>query len=390
MQEREGTRSCLVTHLISLKPNCCLSLLTLCSVDHKVIRELTNGNLVLATQQDDELHNVLETYKERSGNQPSIYARVRVSRSGSAMSVDDAQRLVRWLRRYVSEDPAIVQDDLCQSVMWRVDREYSKHWHRESTNTGSRRSLLSKSGTQSEDRVQVLKKFCSQLQAQCEASGDSSLLPRPLLYVGYALRADNRQWQHEACGASSNWLASLVQATCNVLWGRGAYRMHIFVVCLLCEEDQGPVAEMLLTRVPGAYYHGGSGFCIDIAGKSMESIHFRKLTHKEARNRWAEFDEWVDQNTPRNKNWEAEAAVAAAEAEARRQRGESREKVLNERAERFLGGSAMCVELRSNPAWSTLPTEIKNDMEDVERIVQRFGEAVKQEEEREKASESGG
>jgi transketolase len=122
----------------------------------------------------------------------------------------------------------------------------------------------------------------------------------------------------------------------------------------------------------------------------MESIHFGKLTHKEARNRWAEFDEWVDQNTPRNKNWEAEAAVAAAEAEARRQREESREKVLNERAEKLLGGSAMCVELRSNPAWSTLPTEIKNDMEDVERIVQRFGEAVKQEEEREKAAESGG
>ncbi len=102
--------------------------------------------------------------------------------------------------------------------------------------------------------------------------------------------------------------------------------MHFFVICLLSEEPQGPVAEMLLTRVCGAYYHGGSGFCIDIAGKSMESIHFRKLSHVEASNRWAEFDAWVEDNTPVNENWNAQAAVMDTQAERKKSRRVEREK----------------------------------------------------------------
>lgn len=289
------------------------------------------------------------------------------------MSVRDALRLVKWLRRYMPEDQAIVGNDKGQRAIWRIDREFSKRWNRENTNTGSRRSLMSKSGLRSGDRVKVLKKFCDQLQTRCEASGGARLLSRPLLYVGYALRADHRQRQHDACGSSSNWLASLVQATCNVLWGRGAYRMHFFVICLLSEEDQRPVAEMLLTRVPGAYYHGGLGFCIDIAGKSMESIHFRRLSYEEARDRWADFGEWVEKHTPVQQNWAAETAVVAAQEEARRLRKEEHEEALKVEANEFLEPYALCEELRADPGRSSDP-QIKADVEHLERQILRFQE----------------
>ena len=295
------------------------SYLTLCSMDKKVIGELTYGNLALAVQRDSELRERLEKYKERSKQQPSIYARVHVSQDGSAMSVRDARRLVKWLQRYASEDLRIVQHEKCRMAFWRIDREFSKRWSRENTDAGHRRSLMSKSGERSDDRLKVIKKFTDQLHARCQAAEEDSLLSPPLLYIGYALRADNRQRQHEACGSSSNWLASLVQAMCNVLWGRGKYLMQFFVICPLSEEPQGPVAEMLLTRVTGAYYHGGTGFCIDIAGKSMESIHFNKLSHMQARDRWAEHDQWVEDNTPVNENWDVQSALLEEEDKGERE-----------------------------------------------------------------------
>lgn len=66
-------------------------------MDKKVIGELTYGNLALAVQRDDELRDRLEKYQERSKLQPSIYARVHVAEDGSAMSVQDAMRLIKWL-----------------------------------------------------------------------------------------------------------------------------------------------------------------------------------------------------------------------------------------------------------------------------------------------------
>ena len=214
--------------------------------------ELTYGNLALAVQRDSELRERLEKYKERSKQQPSIYARVHVSQDGSAMSVQDALRLVKWLRRYAFEDLRVVQHEKWRKAFWLIDPEFSKRWSRENTDAGHRRSLMSKSGERSDDRLKVIKKFTHQLYARCQTVDEDSLLSPPLLYIGYALRADSRQRQHEACGSSSNWLASLVQAMCNVLWSRGNYLMQFFVICPLNEEPQGLVAEMLLVGVTGA------------------------------------------------------------------------------------------------------------------------------------------
>jgi hypothetical protein len=83
---------------------------------------------------------------------------------------------------------------------------------------------------------------------------------------------------------------------CNVLFGGGFYKMNL--ICLLAEARQGTVAEMLLTRMSGAYYNTGGGFCIDVAGKSMESLHFKELSSDEATDRWNELFDWVELHTP--------------------------------------------------------------------------------------------
>lgn len=308
-----------------------LSYLTLSCMHHRVIHELTYGNLFLAAEADAELKGLLEKYHERSKVQPIIYARVHVTNNGNAMSVQDALRLVKWLRRYVSEDSEVVKHEKCQKAFWLVDREFSKRWKREDTGQGFRRFLATKSDVRSKDRVEVLRKFSERLEARCNAIGDmDGVLSPPLQYIGYAARGDIRQRQHEACGSSSNWLASLVQSLCNKVWGRDRFRMHFFVICPLSEEAQGPVAEMLLTRVPGAYYHGGGGFCIDIAGKSMESIHFSKLSPAQRRDRWTEYAVWVDENTPLATNWDAQELLIEEERAQKKAQKKERKKARKE------------------------------------------------------------
>lgn len=157
--------------------------------------------------------------------------------------------------------------------------------------------LVSAKQTRVQSRVDNVEMFSRQLLARCDMSDDQGTPLKPLSYIGYAAGADQRKRQHEACGSSSNWLATLVQAICNVLWGQGRFQMHFMVVCLLSSDGQGMIAEMLLTRIAGAYYNVGGGFCIDVAGKSMESLHFASLTHHQNVDKWNELSEWNSINT---------------------------------------------------------------------------------------------
>ncbi|KAF1956180.1 hypothetical protein CC80DRAFT_535543 [Byssothecium circinans] len=226
-----------------------MSYLTLCTLPPGVLQELTFGNLVQAVESNRELAETLEKI----------------------------------------QDP----------------RSTSSH----NLHAGLRRHLQTTAEDHSDDRVKVIFTFCEQLEQRCrDMEDENAVLKPPLQYTGYAGRADVRQRQHEACGSSSNWLASVVQAICNLLWGRGFYLMRFFVVCPLSEEAQGPVAEMLLTRVPGSYYNAGGGFCIDVAGKSMESIHFNKLTRGKREERWNDLADWVESETSIISNWELHSA----------------------------------------------------------------------------------
>lgn len=274
-----------------------MSLTTLCSMPQRAVKELMCGNLKQAYNDDSELREMLDEFQRRGKQHPCIYARTLTMPDGTLMTVEETKRLARWLQRYISVSPGIVENPTCKEAFRRIDHQFRAQWKR--VNPESERAYLA-SNTQArvQSRVDNVTVFCQRLIARCEASEKEGTPLKPLTYIGYAARADRRKRQHEACGTSSNWLATLVQAVCNILWGQGHFQMHFMVVCLLTNEFQGMISEMLLTRIAGAYYNVGSGFCIDVAGKSMESLYFTKLTHHQNIDRWIELADWVVQFTP--------------------------------------------------------------------------------------------
>lgn len=273
-----------------------MSLSTLCSMPEQVVKELICGNLKQAYDSDQDLREKLDEFRERGKQHPCIYARTLTTADGKLMTTAEARRLVKWLHFYVSVSPRITEDLSCTDAFKKIDHQFGAQWKRINP-AADRVYLASKKQTRLPTRVDNVLLFCRELLARCETSESKGTPLKPLTYIGYAARADRRRRQHEACGKSSNWLATLVQAVCNVLWGQGRYQMHFMVICMLSFEAQGMVAEMLLTRIAGAYYNTGGGFCIDVAGKSMESLYFKSLTHHQNVDKWNELSEWVSANT---------------------------------------------------------------------------------------------
>jgi len=270
-----------------------MSFQTLCSMPERVVIELISGNLKQAYDSDVDLRQTLDGFEELAKSHPCIYTRSLTTADGQPMTIVQARRLVKWLQRYVSDDPEIEEHLTCREAFRRIDAEFGSKWARANP-SATRAYLSSKASSRLECRVDNVLLFCQQLLAECARCEAEKIPLKPLTYIGYAAKADRRKRQHEACGKSSNWLATLVQATCNVLWGRGVFKMHFMVICLLAHSRQGMIAEMLLTRISRAYYNMGGGFCIDVAGKSMESLRFQDKNHL----RWHAYRNSVDSNTP--------------------------------------------------------------------------------------------
>lgn len=269
---------------------------TLCSMPKPAIKELMCGNLKQAYDSNPELRGTLDMFAERGKQHPCIYARTLTTADGRSMTTAESLRLARWLQRYVSDSTTVAEHPRCKEAFSRIDNQFRSQWKRVNPNA-ERAYLASSKDVRLQSRVENVRRFCKELIARCEVSEQEGTPLKPLTYIGYAGRAERRKRQHEACGKSSNWLATLVQAVCNVLWGQKHFQMHFMVVCLLSCEEQGMIAEMLLTRIAGAYYHTGGGFCIDAAGKSMESLYFHDLTRTENTDRWNELHEWVVKHT---------------------------------------------------------------------------------------------
>ncbi|KAF2637113.1 hypothetical protein P280DRAFT_483326 [Massarina eburnea CBS 473.64] len=82
----------------------------------------------------------------------------------------------------------------------------------------------------------------------------------------------------------------------------------------MCYVLRAPFALQSLKKIEGSIleilaYNTGGGFCIDIAGKSLESIHFNKLTHHGRVEKWSDiakwndFAKWIHEETPMDANF---------------------------------------------------------------------------------------
>jgi hypothetical protein len=353
-----------------------MSLLTLCSMPEKAIRELLFGNLKQAYDSDVEFRDALDSFEERAKKHPCIYTRSLTTADGQLMTITQARRLVKWLQRYVSDDQAIQNHPTCKEAFRRIDSEFGNQWRHASPHA-ARAYLASKSSPRQDCRVENVRLFCQQLLAECDTCEAENRPLKPLLYIGYAARADRRKRQHEACGKSANWLATLAQAICNVLWGRGQFKMHFMVICLLAEKSQGTIAEMLLTRISGAYYNAGGGFCIDVAGKSMESLHFKELTTNQNLDLWNDCVGWVEQNTPLIAN--ARQQLARHTAFLARQETERRARIRADKEctaanlKSIRDSYMLCQQYKNHHTWQD--QEAKDMVQEMEQIWQEVRHA---------------
>jgi uncharacterized protein YifE (UPF0438 family) len=299
-------------------------MLTLGTVPQAAIPHIILGTLREAELSDVSLRATLQKYRIQGENHPCIYIRSLAGPEGQLMSIADARVLEKWLRVYAQPAGELKPEQKTQieGVIARIDREFDETWEKHQTDAGERKRLDTLSGDprrmrRSGKRVQCLVLFCDAFRLQvsiAEAAGEAGI---KLQYVGYAIKAGRRERQHEACGSSSNWLATLAQSVINVVLDK-RYKMHFYPVCLLVEEQQGFIAEAFLTRIASAYYHTGAGFCIDIAGKSMSSVHMTRSTAEQRARNWGRLSLWVREETDLKD-------VLTAQARFREQRKAKRE-----------------------------------------------------------------
>lgn len=171
---------------------------------------------------------------------------------------------------------------------------------------GKQRYLQTKASGRSATRVQTVDAFARALLARTSVRDQVGARLEPSLpYCGYSDEADNRHSGHSKYGTSRSWFAGLFMAVCKTLFNT-TYRMRAFVVCLIGEERQGPIAKMILTRLLRAYCHTGGGFSIGLAGSSMRSIFMAKLNPRERAAAWRRHQDWLIKSTPYEANMDKE------------------------------------------------------------------------------------
>ncbi|ORX94069.1 hypothetical protein BCR34DRAFT_227182 [Clohesyomyces aquaticus] len=269
----------------------------LTSMHQEVIVQACSGNIARAfdasTAAGTALAKDLVSYRKRAEKHPSIYLRIFCHKeTGHTLTVADAKELVSHAVRYAYAEPEHAE------MAFKIDRVYDtrNQWIMASSTEGGRWYLKTSATRLSEKRrntLLILASTLSRIIKRCEQRGDTYMLP--MQYIGYAMKAGQRQLQHESF-ASTNWLTMFTDALAQVLWP-DRYSARTFTICLISETFVGPMAEMLLTRISRAYYHAG-GLSIDQAGKSRKSLLMDHLSEEEKRKVWDENQVWIESHTP--------------------------------------------------------------------------------------------
>jgi hypothetical protein len=274
-------------------------------MDPQVVLEICGGNLAKAYDESEKYSTLLSArldgYRKRSDEHPSIYIRILCQRlTADPLTVSRARVLAVHMRAYAKQNPTH------KDAAYRVDRVFDKknRWTQKMSDDGERWYLQTKSSAVSDKCVKNIQVFADKLDSLYDHCTARHEIFMPLVqYVGYAIKASVRQYQHESHSAT-NYLCMFVHTLAEALWPQ-TYEMRTFTICLITEEWGRPVSEMLLTRLAHAYYHAG-GFSIDQAGKSMRSLYMDKLTPEERQEVWEGCLEWVENNTPYHKNTKLE------------------------------------------------------------------------------------
>jgi hypothetical protein len=279
---------------------------TLCVMPKRLVKEIVAGSVAQVFRESSptnhlaEFHKIINDMDNQGGKQACIYMLELAGSTGQPMSVEEVRKLIWELRYYKAE--AATHNKLA----FEYDSLHDPDWKTTVSINDGRRKYIEDKPT---ERRAVVDVFCSALEKLIHSKRDEEdFLPR-LTYIGYAIDADKRKKQHAQTGSESkNWLASLVLSICKVRWPYRGFKLHAHVICLLGDEKQAAIAEMLLAVISQSYYWTGRGFNIVLAGGSLASIEMKKKTSDERNQAWEDWKGYILNSTPWKENlaWVAE------------------------------------------------------------------------------------
>jgi hypothetical protein len=248
--------------------------MTLCMMPRALVTEMITGNVVKAYKNGSKTQNGfyidLRELKKQGiqRKHAGIYLRSFADRDGDSLYVYQARWLIRYLRYYQNVGAST------REQAYRVDAAYDDSWTRKDSET--RRKYLTDRSAAISERRQVINYFCSALEKHIHSMDDNEFIP-PFHYVGYALDIESRMNEHAKLGSDAGWFGSLICALINDEYRNMTFSWHFQVVCLLGDEGQAAIAEMLLAAISHSYYWTGLGINVAHCGLSVASIKMKSL-----------------------------------------------------------------------------------------------------------------
>jgi hypothetical protein len=250
-----------------------LAVTLLSSMYTDVLHHLVAGNIAEAYEQGSPtLQNVYRKSNwlaNSTGDAPCVYARILCNvENGKSPTPNQLRRVILRLRRYISQDPACIDDALA------IDNLFGTNSRQKDIERGDHYFLRAATGNRIPKRCYQVQLFCDKLEerfAKLRDGDEDKPLEHALHYVGYAMCFARRKTQHEADNGSSSWFMNLVKAVCRAELTGTTWGFSDFVVCYCADEDEVPVAELLITLLSNASHDTGGGFEVHPAGLNISS-----------------------------------------------------------------------------------------------------------------------
>jgi hypothetical protein len=281
---------------------------TLCVMPRALLKEVVTGSVAEAYENSStgktspEFRDMLDELDEQGGKQACIYMLELADIHGDALGTYQIREIVKELRYYATK----AQVSTIQFLHFKIDSLHDDEWEKSWSMAGNRRKYLE--GKNPSERQAVIHVFCDALELLINGTEDGDDFRPGLTYIGYAIDAHARREQHSKTGsASTNWLSSLVVSICQVKWPTRGFELHFHVICLIGDEKQAAISEMLLAVITRSYYWTGRGFNIALCGISVGSIEMPSKPREEKTKLWRAWRHYILNNTPWEENvkWNA-------------------------------------------------------------------------------------
>jgi hypothetical protein len=273
----------------------------LCSMHMADIEQLVRG---LPVERDEDEVAWAENGKQEA---PVIYGRGFCNtRTGRSLTAGELRDVLNRLQLYITRELTELAIDLVKAVDDAAVRNGNATKPRHVKD--GRRHFFGKNWLDGEAhrRREIVAIFCQECQERFENVADDEHV-RIFYYIGYALSFAVRMEEHRSPGGQSSWFMNLFLAVCKaVLDEADAWGFSDVPLCYCANENEVPVAEVLLTLLAQAWYSDGVGFGIQPPGLSVASSALSTRTMDAARQLWQKCKDFREEHTSFSQNMEAE------------------------------------------------------------------------------------